>query len=73
MIDFHSEKFRRVNVNWLGTSNSADLGGSSNQKNEILFRLKQKKVPEEEQFVQGEPILKDSLNTKTNERDYFGG
>jgi hypothetical protein len=30
MIDFHSEKFRRVNVNWLGTSNSADLGGSSN-------------------------------------------
>jgi hypothetical protein len=33
--------------------NSADLGSSSKYKDEIVFGLRWRKVPEEEQFVQG--------------------
>jgi len=40
-------------VNLFGIVNSTDLGSSSKYKDGIVFGLRWRKVPEEEQFVQG--------------------
>lgn len=38
---------------FFGIVNSADLGSSSKYKDEIVFGLRWRKVPEQEQFIQG--------------------
>jgi len=42
-----------LSVSLIEIVNSADLGSSSKYKDEIVFGLRWRKVPEEEQFVQG--------------------
>jgi hypothetical protein len=47
------DNVENLSVSLIEIVNSADLGSSSKYKDEIVFGLRWRKVPEEEQFVQG--------------------